>query len=142
MKAEKPKIFHIAKYPPPIGSRVKVWLDTKERHLLVEDESGRVTYDIYGMPLADVVFEIETTPRRAVRCVARGNIIAIVNTNEESEARRSIIHEARSSMDFYWSRDKQWPFARARLALISLPHGGFPTSYAVDHVPRPASDAL
>lgn len=42
MRAEKPKIFHIAKYPPSIGSRVKVWFDTKERHLLVEDETGRV----------------------------------------------------------------------------------------------------
>lgn len=51
MKAEKPKIFHIAKCPPPIGSRVKVWFDTKERQLLVEDDNGHVTYDIYGMPL-------------------------------------------------------------------------------------------
>src|SRR6202163_4035756 len=33
LKVEKPKIFHIAKYPPPIGSRVKVWFDTKERQL-------------------------------------------------------------------------------------------------------------
>jgi hypothetical protein len=99
LKVEKPKIFHIAKYPPPIGSRVKVWFDTKERQLIVEDETGRVTYDIYGMPLADVVFEIEMTPRGAVRCVARGNIIALANTREEIEARRAIIHEARNSMD-------------------------------------------
>lgn len=141
MKVEKPKIFHIAKYPPSIGSRVKVWFDTKERHLLVEDETGRVTYDIYGMPLADVAFETETTPRGAVRCVARGNIIAIANTHEESEARRAIIEEARTSMEFYWTRDKQWPFAGARLALISPPHGGFPTSYAVDPVPKPTSGA-
>jgi hypothetical protein len=56
--------------------------------------------------------------------VARGNIIALANTHEESEARRAIKHEARSSMDFYWSRDKQRPFARARLALISPPRGG------------------
>jgi hypothetical protein len=139
LKAEKPKIFHIAKYPPPIGSRVKVWFDTKERQLLVEDETGRVTWDIYGMPLADVVFETEMTPRGAVRCVAWGNIIGLANTREESEARRAIKHEARNSMDFYWSRNKQWPFARARLALISPPRGGFPTSYAVDPVPKPAS---
>jgi len=139
LKAEKPKIFHVAKYPPPIGSRVKVWFDTKERRLLVEDETGRVTYDIYGMPLADVVFETEMTPRGAVRCVARGNIIAIANTREESEARRAIVHESRNSMDFYWSRDKQWPFASARMALISPLYGGFPTSYAVDPVPKPAS---
>ena len=104
MKAEKPKVFHIAKYPPPIGSRVKVWFDTKERQLIVEDETGRVTRDIYGMPLADVVFETEMTPRGAVRCVARGNIIALANPHEESEARRAIIQEARSS-----SRDEQWP---------------------------------
>jgi hypothetical protein len=75
----------------------------------------------------------------AVRCVARGNIIALANTHEESEARRAIKHEVRSSMDFYWSRDKQWPFARARLALISPPRGGFPTSYAVDPVPKSSS---
>lgn len=140
MKTEKPKIFHIATFPPPIGSRVKVWFDTKERHLLVEDESGRVTYDIYGMPLSDVVFETEMTSRGAVRCVARGNIMATANTHEESEARQAIIQEARTSMEFYWTRDKQWPFAKARLALISPPHGGFPTSYAVDPMPRPASD--
>jgi hypothetical protein len=47
-----PKISHIAKYPPSIGSRVKVWFGTKERHLIVKDETGRLTYDIYGMPLA------------------------------------------------------------------------------------------
>ena len=27
-----------------------------------------------------------------------------------------IIREAGRSMDFYWNRDKQWPFAGARLA--------------------------
>lgn len=135
----KPQIFHIAKYPPPTGSRVKVWFDTKERELLVEDETGRVTYDIYGMPLSDVVFETETTPRGAIRCVARGNIIARPSTREESEMRQAIIREAHHSMDFYWSRDKQWPFASARLAVISPPRGGFPTSYAVDPVPNPAS---
>jgi hypothetical protein len=68
LKAGKPTIFHIAKYPPPIGTRVKVWFDTKERQLLVEDETGRVTYDIYGVPLTDVVFEAETTPRGTIRC--------------------------------------------------------------------------
>lgn len=77
------------------------------------------------------------SPRGAVRCVARGNIIAIASTREETEARRAIIHEARNSMDFYWSRDRQWPFAEARMALISPPRGGFPTSYAVDPVPKP-----
>ena len=45
LKAEKPKIFRIAKYPPPIGSRVNVWFDMKGRQLLVEDETGRVTYE-------------------------------------------------------------------------------------------------
>lgn len=139
MKAEKPKIFDIAKHPPPIGSRVKVWFDTKERQLLVEDEADRVSRDIYGMPLSDVVFDTETTPRGAVRCVARGNIMAIPNTNEATEARGRIIHEARSSMEFYWSRDRSWPYAGARLALISPPHGGFATSYAVDPVPKAAS---
>jgi hypothetical protein len=79
------------------------------------------------------------TPRGASRCVAHGSIIALANTREETEARQAIIHEARNSMDFYWSRDKQWPFAGARLALISPPRGGFPTSYVVDPVPKPES---
>ena len=138
MKAGKSTIFHIAKYPPPIGSRVKVWFDTKERQLLVEDETGRVTYDIYGVPLTDVVFETETTPRGAIRCVARGTIIAIANTRGDSDTRHSIIKAGRS-MEFYWSRDKQWPFAGARLAVISPPRGGFPSSYVVDPVPELAS---
>ena len=51
-----------------------------------------------------------------------------------------IIREAERSMDFYWNRDKQWPFAGARLALILKPWGGFPTSYPVDPVPKPARD--
>jgi hypothetical protein len=47
MKAEKPKIFHIAMYPPQIGSRVKVWFDRKARQLLVEDDlpTERRLYD-------------------------------------------------------------------------------------------------
>jgi hypothetical protein len=134
LKAEKPKIFFISKYPPRIGSRVKVWFDKKEGDLMIEDETGRVTCDIYGVPLSDVVFETETTPRGAIRCVAIGNIIAIPHTRRADVARQRIIREARSSMDFYWSRDKQWPFAGARLALISKPQGGFATSYAVDPV--------
>ena len=118
---------------------MKVWLDTKERQLLVEDDNGRATYDIYGMPLADVVFETETTPRRAVRCVALGNVIAIPGLSGCSEASHNIIKEARRSMEFYWHRDKAWPYAGARLALIWMPRGGFPTSYAVDPVLKPTS---
>jgi hypothetical protein len=137
LKVEKPKIFHIAKYPPPIGSRVKIWFDMKERQLTIEDETGRVTWDIYGVLLSDVVFDTELTPRGAVRCVARGNIIAIPSTSGYTETSHNIIKEAGRSMEFYWSRDKQWPFAGARLALISPPQGGFPTSYAVDPVPKP-----
>ena len=44
---------------------------------MVEDETGHLTWDIYGVPLSDVVFETEKTPRGAVRCVAFGNLIAI-----------------------------------------------------------------
>ena len=51
-----------------------------------------------------------------------------------------IIREAERSMDFYWNRDKQLPFAGARLALILKPWGGLPTSYPVDPVPKPARD--
>jgi hypothetical protein len=81
LKGEKLKIFHIAKYPPPIGSRVKIWFDMKERQLNIEDETGCVTWDIYGVPLSDAVFNTELTPRGADRCVARGNIIAIPSTS-------------------------------------------------------------
>jgi hypothetical protein len=98
---------------------VKVWFDKATSQLLVEDETGRVGWDIYGVPLADVVFETETTPRGAIRCVARGTIITIANTREDSDTRHSIIKEAGRSIEFHWSRDKQWPFAGARLALIS-----------------------
>ena len=104
---------------------------------MIEDETGHLTWDIYGVPLSDVVFETEKTLRAAVRCVAFGNLIAITHTNEATEARQMIIREAGRSMDFYWNRDKQWPIAGARLALISKPWGGFPTSYAVDPVPKP-----
>jgi hypothetical protein len=55
-----------------------------------------------------------------------------------SEASHNIIKEARGGMEFYWHRDKAWPYAGARLALISKPQGGFATSYAVDPVPKPA----
>jgi hypothetical protein len=138
LRAEKPKVFSIGKQPPRIGSRVKVWFDKKDAHLMIQDETGNVTWDIYGVPLSDVVFETETTPRGAAHCVVFGNLIAITHTNEATEARQMIIREADRSMDFYWNRDKQWPFAGARLALISKPWGGFPTSYAVDPVPKPA----
>jgi hypothetical protein len=80
LKAEKPKIFSIGHHPPRIRSRVK-----GETHLLVEDETGHLTWDIYGVPLSDVVFETEKTPRGAVRCVAFGNLIAITHTNEATE---------------------------------------------------------
>jgi len=101
LKAEKPKIFSIGHHPPRIGSRVKVWFDKKEKtHLMVEDETGHLTWDIYGVPLSDVVFETEKTPRGAVRCVAFGNLIAITHTNEATEARQMIIREAGRSMDF------------------------------------------
>jgi hypothetical protein len=78
-------------------------------------------------------------PRGAIRCVAIGNIIAIPGMSGCSEASHNIIKEARRSMEFYWYRDKAWPYAGARLALISMPRGGFPTSHAVDLVPKPTS---
>jgi hypothetical protein len=44
---------------------VKVWFDKATSQLLVEDETGRVGWDIYGVPLADVVFETrDDTARR------------------------------------------------------------------------------
>jgi hypothetical protein len=45
--------------------------------------------------------------------VAIGNLIAFTNTNEATEARQRIIREAHGSMEFYWSRDKQWAFCRS-----------------------------
>ncbi|MGV0819435.1 hypothetical protein [Martelella sp. AMO21009] len=41
---------------------------------------------------------------------------------------------AQGHLDFYWSRDKAWPIAKARQAYIAPPHGGFPTNLAVDPV--------
>ena len=84
------------------------------------------------------MFETEKTPRGVVRCVAFGNLIAITHTNEATEARQMIIREAGRSMDFYWNRNKQWPFAGARLGADLGATERFPTSYAVDPVPKPA----
>lgn len=128
MRAEKPTIFFITKYPPRIRSRVKVWFDKKEGDLMIEDETGQVTRDFYEVPLSDVVFETETMSRGAIRCVAIGNILAIPSTSGYSETRHNIIKQARGGMEFYWHRDKVWPYARACLALISKPQGGFATS--------------
>jgi hypothetical protein len=33
-------------------------------------------------------------------------------------------------MEFYWRRDKAWPYAEARLALISSPDGAEPVTAA------------
>ena len=92
---------------------------------MVEDETGHLTWDIYGVPLSDVVFETEKTLRAAVRCVAFGNLIAITHTNEASEARQMIIREAGRSMDFYWNRDMQWPFSRHPMPSIPYRSRGF-----------------
>jgi hypothetical protein len=62
--------------------------------------------------------------------------LVMVATASGSETSHNIIKEARRSMEFYWYRDKTWPYAGARLALISMPRGGFPTSYAIDPVPN------
>jgi len=92
-----------------------------------------------SMLLTDVVSVRAALRTGAIRCVAIGNIIAIPGMSGCSEASHNIIKEARRSMEFYWYRDKAWPYAGARLALISMPRGGFPTSHAVDPVPKPTS---
>ena len=64
-KPAKPHIPYIQKEPPAIGSRVKVWFDRGSREFLIKSEAGAVTRDIYGVCLEDVVFDTETTARRA-----------------------------------------------------------------------------
>lgn len=132
LKEAKPKIYFISTNPPPIGGRVKVWHDKKDGDLMIEDASGRVHRDIYGVPLSDVEFTTETTPRGAVRRVAIGNILAIPPSRECSDLSHKILVEAGRSMEFHWHRDKAWPYADARQALIEKSCGGFSTSYAVD----------
>ena len=91
---------------------MKVWFDKKETHLMVEDETGHLTWDIYGVPLSDVVFETEeqSCPLRGVRQAHRNH------PHQRSDRGEANDHsEAGRSVDFYWNRDKQWPFAGARL---------------------------
>ena len=47
--------------------------------------------------------------------------MAVPGTNEGADERAKITRAARSSVDFYWNRDKAWPYAGARLALIAKP---------------------
>jgi hypothetical protein len=77
---------------------VKVWFDKATSQLLVEDETGRVGWDIYGVPLADVAFETETTPLGAVLCVARGIIITIANNREDTDTQHRVLLEPGQAM--------------------------------------------
>ena len=88
---------------------MKVWYDKKEGDLLIQDGTGRVTRDIYGIPLSDVEFTTETTPRGAVRCVAIGNILAVPPSRECSELSPQTLVEARGSMEFYGTATKRGP---------------------------------
>ena len=133
-KRPKPAIPSIQQQPPAIGSRVKVWFDKASKDLLIESETGAIARDIYGICLEDVVFDTETTARGAVRCFATGRLLAVPGTREGTAMEREIRQAARGHLDFYWWRDKKWPVAKARQAYIAPPHGGFPTSLAVDPV--------
>ncbi|WP_048645258.1 hypothetical protein [Nitratireductor soli] len=133
-KPAKPPIPYIQNASPAIGSRVKVWVDKASKDLLIESQTGAITRDIYGICLEDVVFSTEATARGAVRCFATGRLLAVPGTREGTEMEREIRQAARGHLDFYWWRDKKWPIAKARRAYIAPPHGGFPTSLAVDPV--------
>ncbi len=133
-KRPKPAIPSIQRQPPAIGSRVKVWFDKASKDILIESETGAIARDIYGICLEDVVFDTETTARGAVRCFATGRLLVVPGTREGTEMEREIRQAARGHLDFYWWRDKKWPIAKARQAYIAPPHGGFPTSLAVDPV--------
>ncbi|MEQ8451614.1 hypothetical protein [Roseivivax sediminis] len=133
-KRPKPAIPYIQNASPAIGSRVKVWFDKASKDLLIESETGAITRDIYGICLDDVAFDTETTARGAVRCFATGRLLAVPGTRESTEMECEIRQAARGHPDFYWWRDKKWPIAKARQAYIAPPHGGFPTSLAVDPV--------
>lgn len=135
-KPAKPSIPHIQRQPPAIGSRVKVWFDKTSKDLLIESETGELSRDIYGVCLADVVFDTETTARGAIRCFASGRFLAVPGTRESSDIERQMRASAREHLDFYWWRDTRWPIVEARQAYIAPPHGGFPTSLAVDPSPR------
>ena len=89
---------------------------------MVEDETGHLTWDIYGVPLSDAVFETEKTPRGAVRCVAFGNLIAITHTNEAtSEAndhsggrtQHGLLLEPRQAMAIRGARSDLEPWGRS-----------------------------
>lgn len=128
--SKKPAIPFIQKNPPALGTKVKVWFDKSSTHLLIES-NGTLARDIYGVCLEDVSFGTETTLRGAVRCFATGRLLAIPGTHESSTIQRQILKEADGFLDFHWWRDKKWPIAKARKAVIAPPRGGFPTSAAV-----------
>ncbi|MFZ3481650.1 hypothetical protein [Sphingomonas sp. 3-13AW] len=115
-----------------VGKRVKVWYDRGARALLIEDHTSHRVRDIYGVCLEDVEFEVEATPRGGSRCYAKGILLADPNTCESTKLKTEIRREAGGGLDFYWSRDKRWPVAGARRALIAPPHGGFATCSVID----------
>lgn len=109
-----------------------VSFDRKSGSLIIEADDGTKTQDIYGVALGDAVFDVVTTARGAARCVVSGSFLAVPGTPKCNEIQRRILAEANGSLDFYWSRDKSWPLRGAKFAFIGKPHGGFPTSWAVD----------
>lgn len=133
-KPSKPSIPFIQKEPPAVGSRVKVWFDKNSQELLVQSDGGAISKDIYGVCLGDALFDTETTTRGAARRFAVETLLAVPGTREGQEVERQIRAAARGHLEFYWWRDNRWPISSARLACIAPPHGGFPTSLAVDPV--------
>ena len=137
-KSALPPVPFVQNRSPAIGTRIKVWFDKPSRNLLIEDEAGKVSQDIYGVCLGDVEFNVETTSRGAIRCFVVGTFLAVPGSAESLSIQRQMHTERGRYLEFYWWRDRAWPISRARLAFIARPHGGFPTNLVVDSVAREA----
>lgn len=118
---------YVKKGRPEPGSTVKVWFDKVAHDLVVEMENGESLQSTLGVILKDAVFQVEDDARGRPRCIVSGKFVP-----EDTASTELIIGlREKQSLDFYWWRDKAWPIARARIAVVNKPHGGFPTTFVV-----------
>ncbi|TJV15862.1 hypothetical protein [Mesorhizobium sp.] len=118
---------YVKKGRPEPGSAVKVWFDKATRDLVVEMETGEALQSTFGVILKDAVFQVEVDGRGRSRCIVTGKFVP----EDIASAELAIGPREKQSLDFYWWRDKVWPIARARIAFVNKPHGGFLTTYVV-----------